>query len=53
MDRGVSSDKKHLSSLQFKIEAEAKRLGDIEILKEEIKNAVEAQIKPIDRGAFN
>lgn len=48
MDRGVSSDKKHLSSLQFKTEAEAKRLGNIEILKEEIKNAVEAQIKPIE-----
>lgn len=48
MERGVSSDKKHLSSLQFKTEAEIKKLGDIEILKTEIKNAVEAQIKPIE-----
>lgn len=48
MDRGVSSDKKHLSSLQFKNEAEMKRLGDIEILKGEIRDAVEAQIKPIE-----
>lgn len=48
MSRGVSSDKKHLSSLQFKTEAETKRLGDIETLKAEIKSAVEAQIKPIE-----
>lgn len=55
MERGVASDKKHLSSLQFKVEAEAQRLeslsegiGEVENIREKIKNAVEAQIKPIE-----
>ena len=55
MDRGVASDKKHLSSLQFKVDAEEKRLseaqiklGDVENIRERINNALETPIKPID-----
>lgn len=48
MDRGVASDKKHLSSLQFKVDAEQKKLGDVENLRERINNALETPIKPID-----
>lgn len=62
MDRGASSDKKHLSSLQFKNEAEGKRLvetqnqlqeatkdlGEVENIREKIREATEAQIKPIE-----
>lgn len=62
MERGVSSDKKHLSSLQFKVEAEERRLeetqsklnsfeekyGDVENVREKIKTAVEAKISPIE-----
>lgn len=55
MDRGVASDKKHLSSLQFKVDAEEKRLseaqiklGDVENIRERINNALEIPIKPID-----
>lgn len=62
MERGVASDKKHLSSLQFKNEAEAKRLaetqnklqeatkdlGEVENIRERIESAVEAKIKPIE-----
>lgn len=62
MERGVSSDKKHLSSLQFKNEAEGKRLeeaqnklqeatkqlGDVENIREKIDTAVKAKIKPIE-----
>lgn len=55
MDRGVASDKKHLSSMQFKVDAEEKRLseaqiklGDVENIRERINNALETPIKPID-----
>lgn len=62
MERGVASDKKHLSSLQFKVEAEERRLeetqsklnsfeekyGDVENVREKIKTAVEAKISPIE-----
>lgn len=62
MERGVASDKKHLSSLQFKVEAEERRLeetqsklnrfeekyGDVENVREKIEAAVEAQINPIE-----
>ena len=62
MERGVASDKKHLSSLQFKNEAERKRLeeaqnklqeatkqlGDVENIREKIDTAVKAKIKPIE-----
>lgn len=48
MDRGVASDKKHLSSLQFKVDAEQKKLGDVENLRERINNALETPIKPIE-----
>ena len=48
MDRGVASDKKHLSSLQFKVDAEQKKLGDVENLRERIDNALETPIKPIE-----
>lgn len=62
MDRGVASDKKHLSSLQFKVDAEEKRLseaqiklveadkelGGVENIRERINQALEAQIKPIE-----
>lgn len=48
MDRGVASDKRHLSSLQFKVDAEQKKLGDIENIRERIDNALEAPIKPIE-----
>lgn len=62
MDRGVSSDKKHLSSLQFKNEAESKRLaetqnqlqeatkdlGDVPNIRERIKEAEETPIKDIE-----
>ena len=62
MDRGVASDKKHLSSLQFKVEAEEKRLteaqiklveadkelGGVENIRERINQALDAQIKPIE-----
>lgn len=62
MERGVASDKKHLSSLQFKVEAEERRLeetqsklnnfeekyGDVENIREKIKTAVEAKISPIE-----
>lgn len=62
MERGVASDKKHLSSLQFKVEAEMRRLeetqsklnsfeekyGDVENVREKIKAAVEAKISPIE-----
>lgn len=55
MERGVSSDKTHLSSLQFKVEREQKKLEEIE---EAINTAVEASVKPIEavfdahRGIF-
>lgn len=55
MERGASSDKKHLSSLQFKVEREQKKLAEIE---EAINTAVEASVKPIEavfdahRGIF-
>ena len=48
MDRGVASDKKHLSSLQFKVDAEQKKLGDVENLRERINDALETPIKPIE-----
>lgn len=48
MDRGVASDKKHLSSLQFKVDAEQKKLGDVENLREKINTALETPIKPIE-----
>lgn len=48
MDRGVASDKKHLSSLQFKVDAEQKKLGDVENIRERINNALETPIKPIE-----
>lgn len=62
MERGVASDKKHLSSLQFKNEAERKRLeeaqnklqeatkqlGDVESIRGKIDTAVKAKIKPIE-----
>ena len=62
MDRGVASDKKHLSSLQFKVDAEEKKLteaqiklqeadkelGGVENIRERINQALEAQIKPIE-----
>lgn len=62
MERGVASDKKHLSSLQFKNEAEEKRLnetqeklleatndlGEVKNIREKMETAVNAQIKPID-----
>lgn len=62
MERGVASDKKHLSSLQFKVEAEERRLeetkskltsfeekyGDVENIREKIEAAVEARISPIE-----
>lgn len=62
MERGVASDKKHLSSLQFKNEAEGKRLeeaqsklqeatkqlGDVENIREKIDTAVKVKIKPIE-----
>lgn len=62
MDRGVASDKKHLSSLQFKVDAEEKRLseaqiklqeadkelGGVENIRERINQALESQIKPIE-----
>lgn len=62
MERGVASDKKHLSSLQFKVQAEGKRLeeaqnklqeatkdlGEVENIRERIESAVEAKIKPIE-----
>ena len=55
MERGVSSDKQHLSSLQFKVEQESKKLEEIQ---EAVKTSVEASIKPIEdifeahRGVF-
>lgn len=55
MDRGVSSDKTHLNSIQYKAEAEQKRLaelqakiGDAQTTSKRIDNAIEAQIKPIE-----
>lgn len=48
MDRGIASDKKHLSSLQFKVDAEQKKLGDVENIRERINNALETPIKPIE-----
>lgn len=55
MERGVKSDKKHLSSLQFKANAEAvrleeatKTLGEVSEVKERIKNASEAVLRPIE-----
>ena len=62
MERGVASDKKHLSSLQFKVEAEERRLeetqsklnsfeekyGDVENVREKIEAAIETQISPIE-----
>lgn len=48
MDRGVASDKKHLSALQFKVDAEQKKLGDVENIRERINNALETPIKPIE-----
>lgn len=62
MERGVASDKKHLSSLQFKVEAEERRLeetkskltsfeekyGDVENIREKIEIALETQISPIE-----
>lgn len=62
MERGVASDKKHLSSLQFKVEAEERRLeetqsklnsfeekyGDVENIREKIEVALETQIIPIE-----
>lgn len=62
MERGVASDKKHLSSLQFKNEAERKRLeeaqnklqeatkqlGDVENIRGKIDIAVKVKIKPIE-----
>lgn len=55
MERGVASDKKHLSSLQFKVEAEQKRLeelsegiGDARNVRKKIEEAVKSEIKPIE-----
>lgn len=62
MERGISSDKKHLSALQFKNKAEEEKLeethsklqeakeelGDVQTLQKEIENAVKAEIKPIE-----
>lgn len=55
MERGIASDKKHLSSLQFKVEAEQKRLaelsegiGDAKNVREKIEEAVRGEIKPIE-----
>lgn len=62
MARGVSSDKKHLNSIQYKVEAEQKRLselqaksadlrleiGDAKTIKDEIEEAREAKISPIE-----
>lgn len=55
MERGVASDKRHLSSLSFKVQAEETRLeearkeiGEVENIRERIKEATEAKIKPIE-----
>ena len=55
MERGVSSDKTHLASLQFKTEAEAHRLealkdevGVADNFREKIKEATEASVKPVE-----
>lgn len=54
MERGASSDRKHLASLQFKNEAMAQKLetlksevGNAENFREKIKEATEAPIKPV------
>ena len=55
MERGVSSDKQHLSSIQYKVAQESKKLEEIQ---EAVKTSVEASVKPIEdifeehRGVF-
>lgn len=56
MERGASSDRKHLASLQFKNEAEAHKLeslkGEVGVttnIREKIKEASEASVKPVER----
>ena len=56
MERGVSSDKTHLDSLQFKVEQQSNRLESLKDevgvttnIREKIKEATEASVKPVER----